>query len=512
MKERLKILPSENYKTYERSAKRMSNYKHGIRTSRQDTSLIIPTKTDGNIQCVIGTAPVNLAADPYDTVNRPFAAHKKEDAIKYVGYNTDFENYTLCQSIYATFDVFGTGPLILINVLDPKKHISAETSKEVGVISGRAVIEDQGILLDQLKVTDEAGTKTYVADTDYIASFDSSGHVVIAIAKDGQAAKAAKIKATFVKLDPSMVTEADIIGAYDVATHKRTGMELIGSVCSKLNLIPGLLLAPGWSHKTAVALALNAKAQLIYSLYGANAVIDLDSSAKGADSYEKVKETKEAAALTESSEWIVWPKIKVGDLAYYYSAQMGARLQSLAAANDGVPSQTPSNKAAMISAIVNEAGEEIEMDMDAANDYCNANGVITAINMNGWKCWGSNTAAYPSTTDPVKRWLNVVNIFTYIENAFKTTFFQKVDDLTNYRLIEDVVATENLSLNGLQGSDDIAGGVIEFNHDENPITEILGGHIKFHERIGGYTPAEDIENVFEFDPTITQAALEGGAE
>ena len=153
----------------------MSNYKHGIRTSRQDTSLIIPTKTDGNIQCVIGTAPVNLAADPYDTVNRPFAAHKKEDAIKYVGYNTDFENYTLCQSIYATFDVFGTGPLILINVLDPTKHISAETSKEVSVISGRAVIEDQGILLDQLKVTDEAGTKTYVADTDYIASFDSSG-------------------------------------------------------------------------------------------------------------------------------------------------------------------------------------------------------------------------------------------------------------------------------------------------------------------------------------------------
>ena len=41
---------------------------------------------------------------------------------------------------------------------------------------------------------------------------------------------------------------------------------------------------------------------------------------------------------------------------------------------------------------------------------------------------------------------------------------------------------------------------------------ILGGHIKFHTRIGGYVPAEDIENVFEFDPTITQAALEGGAE
>lgn len=490
----------------------MSNYKHGIRTSRNDTALIVPIKTDGNIQCVIGTAPVNLAADPYSTVNQPFVAHKKEDAIKYVGYCTDFKNYTLCQSIYATFDVFGTGPLILINVLDPTKHISANTSKEVSVVAGRAVVDEQGILLNQVQVTNQEGGTTYTAGEDYVASFDSEGRVVIAVVKGGDAESEGTLKVTFVKLEPSKVKEEDIIGAYDVATRKRTGMELIGSVCSKLNLIPGLLLAPGWSHKPAVALALNAKAQLIYSLYGANVLIDLDSSDQGAQSYEKVKETKEKAALTEASEWVVWPKVKVGDLVYYYSAQMGAKLQKMAADNDGVPSQTPSNKAIQISAIVNEAGEEIEMDMDAANDFCNASGVITAINMNGWKAWGSNTAAYPSSTDPVKRWLNVVNIFTYIENNFKTTFFQKVDDLTSYRLIEDVVATENLSLNGLQGSNDIAGGVIEFNHDENPITEILAGHIKFHERIGGYAPAEDIENVFEFDPTITQAALEGGAE
>ena len=45
----------------------MSNYKHGIRTSRQATQLSIPITSDGCLQCVIGTAPVNLAADPYDT-------------------------------------------------------------------------------------------------------------------------------------------------------------------------------------------------------------------------------------------------------------------------------------------------------------------------------------------------------------------------------------------------------------------------------------------------------------
>ena len=50
----------------------MSNYKHGIRTSRRATQLAIPITSDGCLQCVIGTAPVNLAADPYDTVHKPF--------------------------------------------------------------------------------------------------------------------------------------------------------------------------------------------------------------------------------------------------------------------------------------------------------------------------------------------------------------------------------------------------------------------------------------------------------
>ena len=35
--------------------------------------------------------------------------------------------------MYATFDVFGVAPLIMINVLDPEKHVKAELSKEYAV-------------------------------------------------------------------------------------------------------------------------------------------------------------------------------------------------------------------------------------------------------------------------------------------------------------------------------------------------------------------------------------------
>ena len=491
----------------------MSNYKHGIRTRRIPTQLSIPIKSDGCIQCVIGTAPVNMAEDPYDTVNKPFVFHNKSAAINDLGYCTDFKNYTLCQSMYASFDVFGVAPIVMINVLDPEKHVKAQLSKEYGVVGGKIQINETGILLDKLSISSTGEAETvYKEEEDYIATFNSNGTVTVAIISTGAAKNETSLKATFAQLDPSLVTYEDVIGSYNVKTKKKTGMELIGRVYPKYGIVPSLLLAPGWSHIPAVNLALNAKAQLISSLFTAKVVSDLDTAEGKADSMEEIKEYKDKSAYSDRNMIVAWPLVGVGDYKYYYSAQLAAHLEWLAANNGGVPSASPSNKDLKITGLYTADGEEVTLEMDEANDYANACGIVTAINSNGWKCWGNNTAVYPSSSDPIDRWINIVTIFDYIENNFKLTFFQKVDDLTNYRLIDEIVSGFNMQLNSLQGSDDIAGGEIVFDHDENPINEILNGHILFHTRIGGYAPAEDIENVFEFDPTITEAALEGGAE
>ncbi len=491
----------------------MSVYKHGISTSRRATNLAIPVTSDGCLQCVIGTAPVNLAEDPYDTVNKPFVFHNKQAAIAGLGYSTDFKSYTLCQSMYATFDVFGVAPLIMINVLDPKRHVKAELSKELDVEGGKVLIPETGILLDKLSIASTGDSeKEYKPDEDYVASFNADGSVTVAIVNTGAAAAEKKLKATFAQIDPSMVTYEDIIGSYDVKTKKKTGMELIGRVYPKFGIVPSLLLAPGWSHIPAVNLALNAKAQLISSLFTAKVISDLDTTAGKADGMEGVKEYKDKNAYSDRNTILVWPLVGVDEHKYYYSAQMAAHMEYLAANNGSVPSQSPSNKDIKITGLYTADGEEIDLEMDEANDYLNACGVVTAINVSGWKCWGNNTAAYPSSNDPIDRWINIVTIFDYIENNFKLSFFSKVDDLTNYRLVDEVVSGYNMQLNGLQGSDDIAGGEIVFDHDENPISQILDGHIVFHTRIGGYAPAEYIENVFEFDPTITEAALKGGDE
>ena len=108
-------------------------YNHGVRVKEQATSLVAPVTGTAGLQVIIGTAPVNLAADPYKATNVPMIAYSFSEAVEQVGYSDDFKNYTLCQSMDACFRVLNVAPIILINVLDPKKHKKANEEQTVNV-------------------------------------------------------------------------------------------------------------------------------------------------------------------------------------------------------------------------------------------------------------------------------------------------------------------------------------------------------------------------------------------
>lgn len=492
----------------------MSVYKHGIRTSRKATALNTPITSTANITVVIGTAPVNLCADPYKVANVPVVAYSRADAEEKVGWSDDFARYTICQSIYAAFNVFAVAPLIMINVLDPKneKHITAVVADSYSVSDKKVHVAEEGILLDTIVVTDESEETTLLEGTDYVTSFVDDGTVIIGFTDAGAEKAGSDVKIAYTKLNPDGVTYEDIIGGYDVAAREKKGMEVIGDIFPKFSVIPGTLIAPGFSHIPAVNTALTMKAELIYSMFSCKVISDIDCSSKGADTVSKVREWKNANGYSDRRTFAVWPMIETDDYRYYFSAQLAALLQRLAADNGGVPFESSDNKELKISGLVLADGSEVNIDMDEANDYCNANGVITALNIDGFRAWGNNTAAYPQSVDVVDRWITSVMMFDYIENNFKRNFFSKVGNKADYREIEDVVLSENLTLNSLKGLDNIAGGEISFSMDDNPVENILSGKIKFRERLATYPPMEDIENEFEFDPTILQTALEGGSK
>ena len=468
-------------------------YKHGVYVREQATKLIAPVLGTAGLQVVVGTAPVNMLPDPAAACNTPLLVQSYAEAVGAVGYNSDFAAYTLCESISVNFQVVGTGPMVFINVLDPAKHSADIEETELEVVEGVAHLEATGAIPGTLKVLD--GETELKKDEDYTTLFNEDGTLSIALIGNA----AATLKVSGKRLDPSLVTPNDIIGGVDVNTGKETGLEVIRQIYPKLAMTPGILLAPRFSANPNVSAALQAKTKDINGVFKAVTVIDIDSTAEGATKYTDVKEQKERQAVTDPNAYAVWGYGKLGDVVYSGSALAASLTAYTDAVNGDIPNVSPSNKTLSIGAICLADGTEIMLDQTQANTV-NGFGVATFLNMNGFRLWGNNTACYPGNSDPKDRWFSVRRFFCWTGNTFILTYFQKVDDPTNPRLIEAIVDSENVRGNSFVARDICARYEITFNEDENPTTDLLNGKITFHQYLTPYVPAEDIENILEFDP------------
>jgi len=197
----------------------------------------------------------------------------------------------------------------------------------------------------------------------------------------------------------------------------------------------------------------------------------------------------------------------VGSSWFWYSAIMGALTAYVDANNDDVPNLSPSNKLIGVTGTVLADGEtEVILDQLQGNAV-NSFGVTTAINVNGWRTWGNRSACYPSSSDPKDMWFCCRRFFSWWGNSFILTYFQKVDDPANPRLIETIVDTENIRGAAYVSQGKCARAEITFSMDENPLTDLIDGKLTFHQYLTPYPPAEDIHNILEFDPYALEEAL-----
>lgn len=476
-------------------------YMHGVRIQENPTNIAAPVTFTGGVPVIFGTAPVNMAADPANATNKLFLCKTFAEAKAAVGYSNDYANYTLCQAMDAFFKAFGVGPIVVCNVLDPATH-KTTYSETLEAVNGQAVSKEEGVLLSGLTVTAESAL---TLDTDYTVEFDENGHVVVTLLKDG--VKSVTLSGS--KLDPSAVTAEDIVGSYDAETGVETGTELVRKVYPEFGVAPGLLLAPGWSHMVSVGLALSGKCKEISGMFQCECIVDIDCTSEGATKYTDVESVKGEAGYADKHMIALWPMVKWSDKVMAFSAIYAAMVAYTDYENDNVPSLSPSNHAIKISAAVLADGTEVNLDITQANEL-NAIGVVTALNLNGYKAWGNNTAAYPGTIDPKDRWICCRRFFSWWGNNFIMTYLEKVDNPANYRLIESIVDSENVRGNSLVSQGKCAGIKMVYNVEENQIANVLNGKIVFRQYLAPYTPAEDILNVLEFDPSMIEAALGGG--
>lgn len=490
------------------------DYPHGVRVLEEGTDIAPPVNGTAGLQVVVGTAPVNLAEGPEAAVNVPVLCYSMQEAKKKLGYSEDFERYTLCQSMYASFIAYGVAPVVFINVLDPSVHTKKNETKEYGIINGQAVIDDvAGVLKGSVTVRpggtgqDEgtAQAEPFIQGQDYLLSFNAKEQIVITMVSDA-ALELKSVQVGSTSIDPEAVTADDIIGGYDVATGKESGLEVLRQVYPRTGMAAALLLAPGWSHDPEVGAVMVSKCEHINGVFSAECLLDLDTSKTKL--YSDAPAAKEESGYHDRHAMVLWPMVQAGGKKLYYSAVFGAMAQYADASNDNVPSLYLSNQRLYVDNAILADGTEVFMDREQANTL-NAAGIVTLVSQGRWLSWGNNTSVYPEVEDTKDRWIACRRMFTWMSNSLITIYHDKVDSPANFRLIESICDSENIRLNSYVADGKLAGGRIEYNEEENRVENILTGQVVFHIYMAAFTPAEDIVFILKFDPALLAESLSG---
>lgn len=471
-------------------------YKHGVYVSEVPTSIVPAVNTTAGLPVVFGTAPVHLATDRAAT-NKPVLCYSYAEAVQQLGFSKDWAKYTLCEVMYSQFALYNRGPVVFVNVLDPKTHKKSVTDKSVDIADKVATL-DAPVLLDTLKIKASAVGSVLVAGSDYEAAYDDDGVLVITLLDGGTAAEATSLNLEYDELDPAAVDKDDVIGGINVSDGSVKGLECLNKVFPLTGLVPGIVLAPGWSQDPTVAAVMKAKAGNINSHFKAITLNDVPTDS--VKKYTDVKAWMNQNSYNDTAQVVCWPMVKMGDDIYHMSTHVLGVIATVDSANDDIPYESPSNKSMQINGCCLKDGTEVVLGPDEAG-YLNGQGVVTALNfIGGWKCWGNRTACYPANTDPKDAFISIRRMFYWQAQTFIQTYWAKVDKPINKRLIQTVMDSENIRLNGLTAQGCILGGRVEFRDDENPVTNLMDGIIKFHTYITPCAPAREIENVLEYDP------------
>ena len=473
---------------------------HGVKASKQGTSVSTPVTADSSIHFIVGTAPVHAVGGK---VNEPILAYSYAEAVQAMGYSEDWKKYDICEEIYTSFKLYQNGPIVMVNVLDPKKHLTGESTKDTELVAGITKLPFETVA-DTVVVKgydgEEALTEEYKKGVDYDLIY-ADGVLRLERIEGGKiTTDTAKLNIKYNAVDPTKVTKADIIGGYDVSTKKSTGFELVDSVFPKYRIVPTLFLAPNFSHDSEVAAIMSAKAENINGLFVGKALIDVDTTV--AKDYTEVAEWKNKNNITQPSELLAWPMLTLGGKLYHYSTHLAGSMSATDANEDlgkGTPCESASNKSLQIDGMSLADGTEVLLDLTKAN-YLNSQGIITALNlMSGYVSWGNESACYPANTDVTDYFYCVSRMFGWVANSVILSVWSKVDRNLNRRLIESVVDSLNIWLNGLMADGKILGGRIEFLEAENTETDLMAGKAKFHIYLTPPSPAKELDFVVEYD-------------
>jgi uncharacterized protein len=427
----------------------------------------------------IGTAPIHLVPD-YDTkqlVDNPIKLQNMPEVLATVGYSSEWAKFTLCEAFDCHFNnqIGNVGPIFIVNVLDPEVHRKeAETSVNLTFKNGRAEFISSTVILDTFVIADKVKGTDFAIDYNY-----TKGSLVIE-SMDKEEPLAGTLQASFKEVDPSLITESDIIGTVSAA-GKYTGLQALSKLYINHNAVLNILAAPFWSEKPEVYKAMVSVVQKLNGHWDGfvNADIPLVDDSGIIDTIQKALDWADAKGYNSGLSKICWPQVKNGDTVYHLSTQATVTMLRVDTGHDSIPMESPSNKDIMCTSQYFGSGTENQgFDQQTGNNL-NASGITTAVFWGGkWVLWGPHTAAFEYGGNGEARHIFDVNIrmLMHITNGFQLRHGTQIDGPMTLQLKESILAEEQENLDSLQGRGALLGEpTIEFLETANPVTDIMNG-------------------------------------
>ena len=449
-------------------------YKHGTYGEMQATQDALSPSGVGTLPVYFGRLPIHQIMDYSGKVNTPILVQSFSDAQAKVGYSDNWQDYDLCEAIYAHFknDIQVIGPIVLVNVLDPDTIQTPEQQVQVILANGQGYIESDKVILKTCSIEGKT------LGVDFSVEYTTDGSKVLL--KDLTGNMTSPVTVTFDEVNPDAITATEVIGGTNPTTGVKTGISVVDLVYSKYNMIPTILAAHGWSYIPEVDAALKAAAQKINGHWYAwvNSDLAADSSA---NNIEKAKTWKKSNGYDGAGEAPCWPMAKNGDRIFHLSTLATVTMQWVDYQNDNIPYETPSNKPIDITGVCLADGTDLYFDQVQANEL-NAKGIRTATYWGGrWVLWGPHTGAYEYGRDMEARdkFDSSVRMFYYLINTFQSQYGADVDKPLNRSRVETILNNFQEWIDTLVTRGALLYGTIEFNETSNPTSDIVEGDFVF---------------------------------
>ncbi|EHJ3655091.1 phage tail sheath family protein [Salmonella enterica] len=445
---------------------------------------------------LIGTAPAGV-------VNSHVLISSETDAAQ---YGPELPGFTIPQALRAIAD-HGVMSVVVINVLNPSVHISRVTDEVITPEGGGKLAHG---MVREVVVKNSTGTSTYVAGKDY--TLDAQAGIITRLA-DGGIMATDQVKVSYVWLDPSKVTAADIIGSVG-ASGRRSGILALDDVFSDLGFDSKILIAPVYGTQTSVTAALSVMADKL----GAVAYVDAPVGC----SVQQVlagRGPKGTINFNTSSDRVrlCYPHLKV-----YDPVTNADRLEPLSVRAAALRARVDLDEGYWVSSSNHEikgvTGMERPISARIDDATCEANllneaGVTTVFNSfgTGIRLWGNRNAAFPASTH-ITSFENVRRTADIFNESLRLTSLQYVDQPMSDALIDNILGTAENYARTMSGDGALLGFKVWYDKARNTRSELGSGHLRVSYKITPSVPMEWLTYEAEITDEYVMNLKSGGGK